>query len=292
MTRAGEATILFSLREQYETKKAADKARQEEQQRAAYEADIAKISFWRQPDGIVRYTGWLSLYTLALFFATLLLFGATVISTIILHNTDEKVGVQAEATNRLAKNAGNQVAVMQGQLKEMQAAQRPWVYAADIVPAGHIVLEAGQYILPLRFSIKNTGHLPAFSVEPKTSAAILTIGGRSSMTIKNNVCDAYREGPLTKTGATVFAGQTLTHGGFTGDDYPRVSKMAWDAISGDKLMVMFGCIDYQFPAEPGHHQSRFSFAVGVLKNQGILERIGSLRAGPGNLHRAISGVSA
>jgi hypothetical protein len=180
---------------------------------------------------------------------------------------------------RTDRNIEHQAEIMRGQLEEMQTEQRPWVYAVDIVPAGRIVLVEGQYALPLKFSIKNTGHLPAFSVVPKTSASVLPIGSATT-SIKNGICDGYRDSPTTKTGTTIFAGQTITQGGFTSDHYPLISKRAWDAISGEKILVMFGCIDYQFPAEPGHHQSRFSYAVGTLQNQGILERIGPLPNDP------------
>ena len=54
--------------------------------------------------------------------------------------------------------------VFRSQLNEMQAEQRPWVYATDIEPAGRIVFADRLYAVPLRFSIKNTGHLPAFFV--------------------------------------------------------------------------------------------------------------------------------
>lgn len=46
-----------------------------------------------------------------------------------------------------------------GQLNEMQAEQRPWVYAADVQPAGRIVLADGRYAIPLKFSIQEYGSL-------------------------------------------------------------------------------------------------------------------------------------
>jgi hypothetical protein len=166
------------------------------------------------------------------------------------------------------------------QLDEMQAEQRPWVYAVDVVPGGRIILANEWYAVPLKFSIKNTGHLPAFFVVPKTSAAVITIGS-SAFTIHNYVCDEYRHNPIMQSsGNTIFADQTISHGGFTSEDYPKVRKYIWDALGGDKMIVVFGCIDYQFPAQPGHHQSRFSFAVGKLVDQGILERIAHLPDDP------------
>jgi len=169
--------------------------------------------------------------------------------------------------------------VFSGQLNEMQAEQRPWVYAANIEPAGRIVFVEGQYAVPLKFTIKNTGHLPAFFVAPKTSATVLKIG-MSTKRVQNEICDEYRKTPVANGGDTVFAGQVITHGGFTSDDYPTVLKKAWDLIGSDRMIVMYGCIDYQFADQPWHHQSRFSYAVGQRKDQGILERIGSLPDDP------------
>jgi hypothetical protein len=168
-----------------------------------------------------------------------------------------------------------------GQLKEMKAEQRPWVYAVDVKPAGRIVLVDGKYAIPLKFFIKNTGHLPAFFVQPKTAATVIAAEGRSTKDIRNEVCDKYRNAALTEgNGITVFADQTVTRGGFTSDDYPTIRKDAWDNLGGDKVLLVFGCVDYQFPDQPGHHQSRFSFAVGKLVDDGILERIGWLPDDP------------
>jgi hypothetical protein len=241
--------------DEYKARNAARDAWRAQQQQAP-----KKEPWWfKQPLPIDRFTGWLVAWTA-------LLFIATICSVAVLLITDDTFN--------------HQLAVMQGQLDEMQAEQRPWVYAVDVEPAGKITLEDGKYFIPLKFTVKNTGHLPAFSVEPKTGATPLMMGN-SVRTIKNTVCDEYRESPVDKgNGATVFAGQTISRGGFTGDDYPRVEKKIWDSLTGDKLIIIYGCIDYQFPAKPGHHQSRFSFAVGQRRDQGILARIGDLPSDP------------
>lgn len=134
------------------------------------------------------------------------------------------------------------------------------------------------YSLPLKFSITNTGHLPAFFVIPKTSAVIFTTGP-SAKAIRNEICDAYGSDDI-KAGDTVFPGQTITHGGFTSDDYPSVTKESWDAISTNRVFIVYGCVDYQFPEKPGHHQSRFAFVAGKATDQGILARVGFLPDDP------------
>jgi hypothetical protein len=135
----------MTAREEYEARKAEERVRQdrarEEEKKAAdaadaaiREAELARIRFFNHPDRAVRYTGWLQLYTFALFAATLLLFGAAVITAIILQKTDEKIGSQATSTHDLATAAVDQakaakeaaegikgqLTVMQGQLTEMQ----------------------------------------------------------------------------------------------------------------------------------------------------------------------------
>jgi hypothetical protein len=167
----------------------------------------------------------------------------------------------------------------QAQVAQMQTDQRPWVFATDIEPGGRVVLADGRYAIPLKFSIKNTGHLPAFFVVPKTAAAILAVG-ESTLALRNDVCDRFRRTNSRNAGDTIFADQVITHGGFTSDDYPTVDKSTWDSLGGSKLIVVYGCIDYQFPAKPGHHQSRFSFVVGRSKDQGPLARIGPLSDDP------------
>lgn len=89
------------LKNEYEARKAAQKSRQEqtasEHERAAHEAELAKERFWKHPDKIVRYTGWLSWYTFALFVATLFLFFTAVITACILHRTDESIRLQTRS---------------------------------------------------------------------------------------------------------------------------------------------------------------------------------------------------
>ena len=170
--------------------------------------------------------------------------------------------------------------VFWGQWNEMQREQRPWVYAAEIAPGGHIVSAEGQYAVPLKVSITNTGHLPAFFVQLKTAAVIIAVG-QSTFLVHNDVCDALKSRPTTKeNGHTVFAGQTVSDEGFTSDNFPAVTQDAWNAAGTGRFIMVYGCIDYQFPSEPGHHQSRFSLAVGKAVDQGLLKRIGVLPDDP------------
>jgi hypothetical protein len=74
-------------------------------------------------------------WTKVLGVSTILLFFATTGTGIVLYRTDKNIEHQAD--------------IMRGQLEEMRSEQRPWVYASDLIPAGRIVLEQGQYAIPL-----------------------------------------------------------------------------------------------------------------------------------------------
>lgn len=87
-------------REEYEAKKKADSAQQQEK-RSKFESEArarrdAKRWFFRHPDKIVKYTGYLQLFTAVLATATVFLFGATIYTAVVLHSTDEKIGRQLE----------------------------------------------------------------------------------------------------------------------------------------------------------------------------------------------------
>ena len=183
---------------------------------------------------------------------------------------------------------GMQVFIIWMQLQEAKIEQRPWAYAQTVEPAGHISLEGGKYIIPLKIHIKNIGKLPAFFVVHKTGAEIIQlkdenrgITGVSPITIRNYVCDTYKEpGKDEGNGVTIFPDQEVVKGGFERADYPRIDKAAWDAMPGDKVIIVFGCVDYKSPGDQIHHQSRFSFGIGIRKQQGILDRIGPLPNDP------------
>jgi hypothetical protein len=123
-------------RELYEARKAERQAVTERRRQEHLESGTR---FWRHPDRLLRYTGWLQAYTLALSLGTIALFVATGISALILHNTDVTV---------------------RGQLDEMKAARRPWV---AIVPQidGDAYFDAKGFPLPITFDLHNTGLSPA-----------------------------------------------------------------------------------------------------------------------------------
>jgi hypothetical protein len=148
-------------RREYEAKKEAERIQQkakrehrESEVRARRDREregiLSKKWFFCHPDKIVRYTGYLQLFTAVLAIATAALVGATIYSAIVLHSTDVKVGEQVKALGR--------------QLTVMENGQRPWISV-------EVQLERQPEIFPdkgvgfvLKTSIKNVGKSPAISV--------------------------------------------------------------------------------------------------------------------------------
>jgi hypothetical protein len=172
-------------RQEYEARKALQRARRdrardkeeigsEARVAAEHEAELARIRFFRHPDRIVRYSGWLQLYTFALFAATLLLFGAAGITAVILHNTDTATHELATAALKQAGAADKQAKALQGQLALVEANQRPWMKIQTLAPNVSPIdprlgglRYAGQNavgFLPLHLLLKNVGNSPAFDV--------------------------------------------------------------------------------------------------------------------------------
>lgn len=181
-----------------------------------------------------------------------------------------------------------QARIIWKQLEEAKIEQRPWVYSNLIEPAGRISLENGRYFIPIKIHIKNVGKLPAFHVVHKTSARVIqfkdenrNIPGTKPTTIRNEICDQYRDSSIDEGNLiTIFPDQQIVKGGIEGSDYPRIDKNIWDATTGDKAIVIFGCVDYKFIDDTAHHQSRFSYIAGVKQAQGILDRVGPLPYDP------------
>ncbi|QLH69597.1 hypothetical protein [Rhodopseudomonas palustris] len=126
----------MGLKEDYEAKKAADEDRYNRKQRADKEAKWARESFLRHPDRMIKYTGYLQLYTLVLSVSTILLFAATIYNAVVLHSTDEKIG------------------------ESYTAVQRPFVTAKDVIVDENVM--PGYWMFGVRF--ENNGNTPTYKM--------------------------------------------------------------------------------------------------------------------------------
>jgi hypothetical protein len=123
--------------EQYKAQNRARDARKagtaETERQAIREAEIAHVWWWNHPDRIIKYTGWLSAYTLALFVATLLLFIGSVITVVVLNR----------------------------QLTVMEADQRPWVSLESVNLSSSLIFDDKGLRLSIDYELKNVGRSPA-----------------------------------------------------------------------------------------------------------------------------------
>jgi hypothetical protein len=248
-------------RQEYETRKAAHQTRQnhkkEKQERAAQEAEMAKTPFWNHPDRIVRYTGWLQLYTFALFGATALLFGAAVITAYILHGTDEKIGTQANAIER--------------QLKVMEADQRPWIKSMfDLI--SFRFTDTMDAEITYFGTFRNIGKSPAQNIRSRIVGAVIT-----EQTVFNSVdeersqCElAARDGVTAASpGIFLFPGEDappdILGGRGGGHAYVTASEYAKAWPNADNVeFKLIGCFDYRLSeGQIQHGQTGFSYFITV-----------------------------
>jgi hypothetical protein len=182
---------------------------------------------------------------------------------------------------RASADSGGQRDVMQGQLNEMQAEQRAWAYA-ELEPVGVIQKARDSYVIPLKYVIKNTGHLPAFGVMPMAVANLIVVKlGTIKSFVPNQKCAQFRKTPLNSSaGQTVFPGQEVIHTATTEADYPKISLAEWQNRPGEKAVILTGCIDYQIPGSASHHQTKFAYMVGTPIEENGMAQVGPLPENP------------
>ena len=153
---------------EYKSRHADREAREQRKKNDQEQARYKTLSFIRHPDKIIKYTGYLQLYTLILTVATAALVIATIVTATILNSTDEKIGKQAAETHSLAIAAkaqadlmDHQISVMQGQLEEMRLDRRAWIVPHLVKLLG---VPAADQMLDFFFTYGNTGREPALNV--------------------------------------------------------------------------------------------------------------------------------
>lgn len=256
----------MGAREEYDSKKAADKARQEharqKDKKTTEAAILGKKWFFNHPDKIVRYTGWLQLYTLALFVATLLLFSAAVVTAIILHNTDDKI-------NR--------------QLGLMEADLRPWIKVETEVYQD-LDLRQGSGAIPIKFILVNVGKSPAFNVEILPRPFLLFDGHTDLFGEQKDLCKVARDERQNNSRDIINAGRGIfifpneripweRFGGIIGtgpipDDLKKYSR----TVDGKREIDLwiFGCVTYDFGRPDTVHQTGFVYRIArIISRQGL-----------------------
>jgi hypothetical protein len=155
-----------------------------------------------------------------------------------------------------------------GQLSEMKAEQRAWVYG-DIVPNGDATYDKGDLKLSFKVTLHNVGHHPAAYVFPLIygTPQDRTFSQKDgALGIQEGICDREKSKHLPERisqaeGRTVFPGEedaVLTIPvtvASTDTRYPA---------STDKdgfTPIILGCIAYQFISDKSWHETGFMFRL-------------------------------
>lgn len=146
-----------------------------------------------------------------------------------------------------------QLSVMQGQLDAMEADQRPWVFATNVIISRPVVHDDKGLHISLRFDLKNGGHSPALQTSARFRAYFGSVHYRDEEQI---VCkDAQPEG----FGTTLFVDQT---------DQPETSWL----IPADQIEVarksgviltpfVVACVSYQLPRARAYRTTPYEFVI-------------------------------
>ena len=178
---------------------------------------------------------------------------------------------------------GWQLTVMQGQLNEMQADQRPWV-KIDVLPRSLLVSGEGVAELQYSYRIKNIGNGVAVGARIVARAIIssqlpanMDIAQGLAM-IQESICTDFIASKETETedkmrsGVILFPNEQypensndLSDNGFWGVSYIPESGVPRPVIKGVRAdwftLYLVGCVTYQLRLEPGRHQTGFIYRV-------------------------------
>jgi hypothetical protein len=182
-------------------------------------------------------------------------------------------------------DARGQRGVMQGQLNEMQAEQRPWL-RVDATPGDFVVLDPpGTVAYPTivfnpHFIITNVGKSSAFN-------ALLSFTGWSDVVSRDDphraqakICELLARQPTAERhdGRIMFPGDHFNEElgsakqnvGFMGPDFAKgliKKNQEWPMH-----LKVIGCVDFLFGSPPEHHQTGFIYDV--YRVEGIEARAG------------------
>jgi hypothetical protein len=153
-----------------------------------------------------------------------------------------------------------QYCTMQGQLNEMQAAQRPWIYAETPIFLKPITQKI-VWEMRIEFKLQNTGHLPALHVTPIVQSPVPTINtGDIIASYQHAKCiDQNRDISATITGDTIFPGQIVKRA-ITIGIWPKDKAAAYTAINHYDPWII-GCFAYITSTSTLRHFTRFAYIV-------------------------------
>lgn len=157
--------------------------------------------------------------------------------------------------------AGASAWIFEGQLEEMRAEQRPWIYAETPIFLKAITRNIpGVWEMRIEFKLQNTGHLPAMNVTPIVQSPVVTFNkGDAIAEYQHESCIDRNDGAWKVTGDTIFPGQIIKHA-ITIGIWPKDMANAYAAINHYDPWII-GCFAYLTPSSKLPHFTRFAYVV-------------------------------
>lgn len=176
----------------------------------------------------------------------------------------ERIGVAAAIVAAIF--AGYSAWIFQGQLDEMRAERRPWVYASNIGIVGPVTHDQQGVHVTISFAMKNIGKLPALHTFP---SFLISLHGFAPAD-KATVC---KDAEFGSFGYTVFPddtfvqpiGRTIRQADI---DKTEADAKRWFGNSGGMLFpVVVACIAYQIPGEDRFRHTPYIFTLGMAEDR-------------------------
>jgi hypothetical protein len=164
-----------------------------------------------------------------------------------LRNTDHSIAEQA-------KLGIDQLKVMQGQLDAMEADQRPWVFANNVVISRPIVHDEKGTHISLMFDLKNGGKSPAFQASVRFRAFVGTVKYREQEEV---VC---KDAQPLEFGITLFP-DTQPAPQETGWLIPAQEIEAAKQLGATMAPFIVACISYQLPRTKEYRTTPYEFLM-------------------------------
>jgi hypothetical protein len=178
-----------------------------------------------------------------------------------LKKTDDLIR-QATDQAKAAKTVANAAMESANTAKrQLQMSERPWVYATDwsLIEPLSFTEKGGK--IGLGITLKNVGHSPAIHVR---FVSKVMGWGKDFLRQQAEYCDRWKTVPKGGLpGNTIFPGEQHPASYITGIDNDELRiALQKSELPGKISPWLVACIDYEFPFDSEHHQTRYAFPLG------------------------------
>jgi hypothetical protein len=182
----------------------------------------------------------------------------------------------------------NQLSVMQGQLDESRAEQRPWakldIRTAKFPPFDPAGDARGVAAIPISAVITNVGHSPLFGARIRSWPFLPGISGDDFFVAWKKDCADFRNANRSDRwdqGAFLFPSDNFTGDNpLAGPQIPGIKRDLLNRVKPGKdgrravAVYVYGCVNYSFTASGDVHQTRF--LVQMIKDHGGAQTVDPL----------------